>query len=268
MVYIAAHYEDGALYFIYLTNWTYLLTIVYSLWAAVSVSMSHLTVFWCQKHMYQQEPNEGGPCSNELLIDDRPLGCCGCTSDNTRWHQKILWVLYSTTTTVSILMCISYWIFQYSFNYDKDIGFYSIASHVLVGSISLMDMCVTGIPLRLLHVIYPIGFGLAYVFFTAAYYAAGGAGVDGSGYIYSVLNYKEKPSEATLIIFGVLVIGVIFHSILCGLYLARELVICLIRRYCFCCFPCQCHNSLASVGEVTELRGDDNSSKTKYYIHL
>ena len=60
----------------------------------------------------------------------------------------------------------------------------------------LIDMFVSGLPVRLLHVFHPIIFFAVYFLFTIVYWQAGGTSHTGKAYLYGVINYPSNPGGA------------------------------------------------------------------------
>lgn len=223
-------------YFIYLTNFIFLAWTAYTVWAAFSVTLSFLTVFGCQRRKYKQE-NEGGPCNHELTIEDRPVGCCGFHGNKAFWHQRILWILFTISVHMSVYVVILYWglLYDPSFTNINYFSFVNIVTHVVAGVVAIMDVFITAIPYRLLHVIYPFCYGAVWLIFSGIYYAAGGTNNQGRSYIYNVIDYMNSPVTASIYGLVVLFVGTPFiHLVIYCLFLLRELLLFLIGKYCLC----------------------------------
>ena len=96
-------------------------------------------------------------------------------------------------------------------------------THLVNGIISLLDVFVFGVPVSLLHVIYPMSFAGVYAGFSGIYYAANGTHPDiGERYIYSLLDYGSQPVTASVIVILVILVFVpLVHLVYYALYLAR-----------------------------------------------
>ena len=223
----------GTKFPIYFTHWVFILWTVYVLWAAIFVTVTYFRVFLCQKEKFA-EGDTGGPCNHELLIDDCPVGCCGVGNDKIFWYQKIHWVLYTMSISLSILVVILYWGLIYIPDIDFDyFSYVSISGHILSGVFGVIDICVTTIPTRVLHVIYPFIFGSVYIVFSAIYYAAGGTNHFGSPYIYRNLDYDGNPSGAVTLILITLFAAVPFiHIGIFMMFLVREALLYNVMKYC------------------------------------
>ena len=227
---VGAPYHEGPRFFLFLTNWMFIEFAFYSIWSAMSVTLSYICAFTCEPSILSQDPDKGGPCNHELIIDDRPQGCCGRTSDRTLWYHKIHWFLFTVAVHMSFSVALLYWIVLYtpvvhSFYYGN------IAAHIVVPIIGLADLFVTGIPWRILHVIYPATFASSWVIFSGIYFCAGGTNYEGMAFIYPILNYRSSLGRAILIIIALVLIAIpIIHQIMYGLYLLRELLLFLFKK--------------------------------------
>ena len=89
---------------------------------------------------------------------------------------------------------------------------------------ALIDIFVTGIPMNILHMVYPMAFGAVYAVFTVIYYSAHGTDGYGHHYIYSVLNWG-KPGVAFGFVLLCVVIEAVLHACVYGLYRLRAFLI-------------------------------------------
>ena len=117
-------------------------------------------------------------------------------------------------------------------------------------SMELLDIMVSGVPVRLLHFIYPFIFSGTYAVFTGIYFAAGGVNnINGKPYIYPVLNYGENPGVASAyVLVTVLVLIPLLHLLTWALYLLREGLLYLFKHICFK----QKHNTAGDKDEMKE----------------
>ena len=206
------------------------------MWAAIFVTVTYFRVFLCQKDMFA-DGDTGGPCNHELLIDDCPVGCCGIGNDKAFWYQKIHWVLYTMSILLSILIVIIFWSILYNPDRDFDyFGFVNVATHMLSGIFAVVDIFITNVPTRILHVIYPFAFGAVYVVFSAIYDAAGGTNHYGSSYIYRILDYDGNPVGVVITIFLMLFVAApLFQLGIFVMFLIREAFLYKCKKYC-----CEC----------------------------
>ena len=130
--------NGGVKSFIYLTNWAYLVWTAYLIWSAISSTCTFLYFHFLCKQKFVDEYNEidVNICSHELVLDDRPTGCCGKTGDRTFWYQKIHWVLYTVGTSMAVTVCILYWSLIYNPDEEPPYNIY--------GGVNLVTHAVNG----------------------------------------------------------------------------------------------------------------------------
>lgn len=104
------------------------------------------------------------------------------------------------------------------------------STHIANSVYVLVDVFATAIPVRLLHFLHVLIFATVYVIFTVVYWAAGGTNIYGEPFIYSVLDYGNKPSTAADWLIGVYVGLIFIHCAIYALYRLRVLVSGLCRR--------------------------------------
>ena len=68
--------------------------------------------------------------------------------------------------------------------------------HLLGGIMSLVDVGVSGVIISIYHVYIGMIYGSVYSIFSGIYYVAGGKGINGTDYIYPVLDYSTNPGQA------------------------------------------------------------------------
>ena len=223
--------EYGPKVTIYATQWVFYFWNFHLLWAAIFVTVTYFRVFFCQKSMFR-ERYTGGPCNHELVIDDRPVGCCGVGNDGTFWYQKVYWVLYSVTIQGTIFAIIGYWGLAFDPVTDP-ITYANLLKHLIAGILAIVDLFVTAIPIRILHVIYAITFTAIWIIFSGIYYVAGGTDIYGNRSIYKALNYEKNPAAATGLVISVVFVGIpVLYLCIFGLYLLREGLLYLVRKTC------------------------------------
>ncbi|GFR58372.1 protein rolling stone-like Protein [Elysia marginata] len=108
-------------------------------------------------------------------------------------------------------------------NKGKELTGARVNTHGVAALYCVLDLLVSQKPLRLLHVLYPVVFGVSYTAFSAVYYLAGGRGRNGSTVIYPVLDWESSPWKTLAVssISNFLVIPMV-HSGLWGLGLIFE----------------------------------------------
>ncbi len=171
---------------IYLTNWAFTVFVVYLIVAAFSVTVKFFTVH----------------CGNSDLSTDRatdyqfnkPTGCCG--NNQLSWYQMVHWFCFTIGGEVAPMILVLYWAVLYSPGSPLD-GV-SLNTHLINGIVSIADLIFTGVPISLLHIIYPVAFSATYTAFTGVYFAANGTNPSDEPFIYPVLNYGAAPLTASL----------------------------------------------------------------------
>lgn len=107
---------------------------------------------------------------------------------------------------------------------------------------SVFDIFVSRRPCRLLHFYHPFVIMLAYVAFTAIYWAAGGRTDQGLSYIYPVTNWENLSLTVPFVIIGLVVVLPVVHALL---WLLHQL-----RDFCFQSFRVKDFPSEPSAEEV------------------
>ena len=231
----AAPENGGPKYLIFLTNWSYLVWNAYLIVSAISCTATYFLCYVCCRERFKdREGEDGSHCQRELVLEDKPVGCCGAQSDKSFWYQKLHWVLFSLAMEVAIGVTILYWALLYNpdsgFDYFGDLN---LMTHLINGIMAVVDIFVTGIPVHLFHVVYILGFSSTYISFAGIYFAAYGTNVQGEPYIYGVIDYGSQPVTAAIY---TIVVGLIYyplmHLLIYCLYLGREGLLYLFRRFC------------------------------------
>ncbi|KAJ8960263.1 hypothetical protein NQ318_003988, partial [Aromia moschata] len=121
----------------------------------------------------------------------------------------LYWIVHGAATASGFVISIIFW----SVLYESSSSFTAM-NFFVHGSNSILlmiDLWIIAHPIRILHFVYPILFGLAYMIFSIAYYFYD-TNRGGVGYVYFILNWAE-PLYATLVIIGVLILAVLFHGL-------------------------------------------------------
>ncbi|XP_070193164.1 protein rolling stone-like isoform X2 [Littorina saxatilis] len=172
---------------VYLTNWTFLLLTVNTLILAVVV-------------VYVR-------CSAQNFPDGA----------GSPWYLKASWVVYTIASVGSIMVTVLFFGLLFSGSLSPVSGETHLGNSVYV----LLDLCVTAMPVRLLHVIYPAVYALVYCMFTVVYWAAGGTTSSGETFIYKPLDWNRAQVAVPLVI-GAAFVGVpLVHLIFWSLYMLR-----------------------------------------------
>ena len=120
---------------------------------------------------------------------------------------------------MALIVSLLYWLVIYD---GGAVDGVNANTHLINGIVALIDIVFSGVPVRVLHFIYPTLFGATYVVFTGIYHASDGTNVQGDPFIYSVINYEENPGSSTGVVLAVVLLFVpLVHLLVFGLYSAR-----------------------------------------------
>ncbi|XP_078681801.1 protein rolling stone-like [Branchiostoma floridae x Branchiostoma belcheri] len=214
VVFLIWHLYDSfsrdTLYFTKADNWGYLLLVIYFIWALVHACVDH-----CRK-----QSSEVVPLPKETEGEEKPT-----EGGRLPWYVQVQWLLFNMSFTVAFFV-----LFVYNGLVIKgEFSFQDVAVHILNAVVALLDIMVCGIHVRLLHVVYPMCFGLTYVVFAVIYWAADGKDAKGNPYIYSVIDFSGDPGLAAGACVGLILLAVpLSHLFLYGLYRLRCV---LVRMY-------------------------------------
>ena len=209
-------------FFIYLTNWSIILWVIYLLFAAASATF---------KSIILQYPYSDARTSAQPELIEVSQGCCGIESDQTSWYQKIHWLLSTVGTSVALSVVVLYWVAIY--DEDQEVDGVNANTHLTNGIVAVFDIWFSGTPVRILHFVYPILYGAAFAVFSGIYFAAGGEDPSGNPYIYEVLDYGDNPGLAAgICIAAILVLLPFVHFILYVVYVLRVWCIRLTWKHC------------------------------------
>ena len=77
-------------------------------------------------------------------------------------------------------------------------------------------------PVRILHVVYSLIFGVSYLLLTVIFWAADGTNARGEPYIYSFVDYNETPGFSSGLVLGFVFVGQpLSQALLFGFYKLR-----------------------------------------------
>lgn len=140
----------------------------------------------------------------------------------TLYHRKlcqIYWISHTIAVDIAFAISSMYWTMIYDPSKDN-IDFLNISRHVANSVVMATDLLLVAHPLHLLHIYWPIGFGLVYVLFTYLYYLLHGTDEDGNPYIYKILNWEDPINSIVTSIIGLFYITLL-HALAYCLYLLR-----------------------------------------------
>jgi len=240
MVITIVHLMDFK-YFIFLTNWGFIMWNSYLVVSAATVTAAfYHEACLTRKEVKNVKSNQVAekPCisrcnSVEQLQPQLRYGCCRTrvasplsSSPGMRIAHKVQWFLFLIGGEFAVVISILYWVFYSGSGSEHNL--YSLDSlnlHTINGIVAVLDLWFSGVPVRFYHAVYSIAFGCAYVAFTGLYYVAGGTGLEGSRYIYPFLDYSLNPKAAIALATSsaVLLVGLV-HCIFFVQYIIRGFI--------------------------------------------
>ncbi|VDO09958.1 unnamed protein product [Rodentolepis nana] len=140
-----------------------------------------------------------------------PLRFAQNTDDYTKYNYFLYvtnwsFLLYTLSSNAFAIFCTFY-------NCKKALG--SCLKHSIPGLTVVLDVCINGLPIRLLHAIYPMIYGIIYSTFSYFYFAG-----DNVRPIYSVLDWS-KPGKAAFVCLMITLFGLVVQFLLFLLYVGR-----------------------------------------------
>ncbi len=151
----------------------------------------------------------------------KPQGCCGFNSNKLSWYQMIHWATFSMFSEMALIVSILYWAVIYDSNFHTLDGV-NLNTHLINGIVSVIDVFFFGVPINLLHFVYPVSYGVVYASFSGIYYGANGTNLNGSRYIYETLDYGNNPSIASLLAILVVILYIpLIHLVFYAVHLGR-----------------------------------------------
>ncbi len=203
---------SGPRWLIYLTNWAIAGFVLYLVVAALSVTTKFITVHICKKTQVADR-------TSDYEYKD-PKGCCNSGGNQLSWYQMCHWAVFAMFGEIAPAIVVLFWTAVYI---GGPVDGVSANTHAVNGIILILDVFFFGVPVALLHVIYPMIFGAVYASFSGIYWAANGTNpANEERYIYPVLDYAARPTTGTLIVVMVVLLFLPFvHLALYALHLVR-----------------------------------------------
>lgn len=229
--------NGGTKWFIFLSNWCFLLLTLYFICATIISALHykeeckrgeydvsiHEPVQWSKpsprssakprdsardapRAEEQAAPAQVNPLDIQLEI---PMA----------WYHEALWVMYNIAANSALVLTILYWTTLKPAQKTNGLEF---TVHALNSVFVLIETMLGMFPVRVLHVIHSVLFSITYVMFTFIYWACGGTNLQGQTFIYEHLDYTGNPGQAVGMLLGWLLLGHPLSQIaLYGLYRLR-----------------------------------------------
>lgn len=109
--------------------------------------------------------------------------------DEMKWYHKLQWFLFNIVSVIAVIVTGSYWLFVFD-STRRAVNLSDLNAHILNTVFILIEHSLSCMPVRLLHVVYPILFESVYVIATVLHWAMI---VDTP--LYTVVNYTEEPGR-------------------------------------------------------------------------
>lgn len=208
----------------YLTNWTYSLLVLYLSSHCLAAYFFHISLLCHQQNYWNTccrcasteehtelfvEPVNRNDELEPLLHLQNNDQSASTSSNNIRppWYLCIVWVLFCVVSSSAVLVSIVFFGFLYP-NMDSTTGISleNLQVHLLNSVIIILEHCITAVPYRLLHVVYPFFYGCLYALFSIIYWS-----IDHSHVMYPHFLDWSHPGLAAVY---VLLLGFVFFPLL------------------------------------------------------
>ena len=183
--------EGNIRWLIFLTNWNFLLLVLTQLFIT---ALTFMDVFMEHRH----------PGANREWC----------------WYHSVFRVMFSMLGGLTLTVTLLYWTVL-----TPRTSLLSVVTHAINAVVFIVEIALSNIVISALHLIYPIIIGIIYLIFSVIYTVSGGGRGDGEPYIYKVLDWNATPGLAFGLSIAALVLCVIFHFIVYGMYRLRTLVV-------------------------------------------
>ena len=224
---------QGLKWLIFLTNWSY-----------TFINLHFVTQAFLVYYYQTVQPNSYGSDSNGSNSNGSNINGMNIKGSNKEFEEesesddnsddeqfifsvepqlplacKVSWIICDIASNIAFPVTVMFWSLVYK---PGDFDFVTLNSHALNSVLIVIDIMVSSIPIKLLHVIYPIIFITVYMIFSIIYWACGGTNPYGEPYIYPALDYSGHPKRAAIIICLFLFVGnAMSQLLLFGLYELR-----------------------------------------------
>ena len=244
LIYSSVGDTGGDLDIIYLTTWSYILLNLY-LWisfidvTAMAIKMKRDGTL---KSVWDVMGHQGWQEARAMEISVIPVTDVrskNAHKDDTgarmTWYHGLLWVAHDTVSGAAPVVTIIYFAFLYPSLLDENSEFagsaLDINLHGINSVIMLVDNFVSAVPVRLMHIIYPMIYGLIYVVWSLIYFYMD----KGNNVLYEYVLDWNYPEITIPVIIGItLVLMPLLQLLWYGLYRLRLYIFqkCYHYRYC------------------------------------
>ncbi|KAG7310476.1 hypothetical protein JYU34_003259 [Plutella xylostella] len=157
-------------WFIYLTNWGYLVLVLQS---GLALALAQRGRAERSLHLANEEDNSG-----MLRRRRTPLLC------------RVYWMSHTVATDLALVITLVYWTLVHDPKIHE-VNALNLLVHGGNSVIIVVELAVTSHPVRMAHALYGAGAGLLYGVFSALYWALGGTDRLGARAIYPSLDWSR-----------------------------------------------------------------------------
>ncbi|GFR95891.1 protein rolling stone-like [Elysia marginata] len=164
--------------------------------------------------------------TNPRSADDDPMDIVQ-PSDTIPWYLCLVWILFNTASVFALVVTLVFWTLLAQEMHASDLWSEdNLQIHLMNSVLVLLELSLTAIPVRLLHGVYPLIYGLTYVIFAVVYWS-----VDHRNVVYDFLDFGKSPGAvvASILVIGFILVPLL-QLILYGLY---RLKLYTFRQFCW-----------------------------------
>lgn len=201
------------------------------LWS-LCVTLWSVTAFWGPTEMFLIYMTHWGACfivlesSFGIYVAIQRRGLTDATF-GLPWYVKVYWLLYNITIPVAFLITIFYWAVlkteKSTVNYEPSLAL-EVMLHGGNSIVMFIELVCSAHPSRLMHIMQPLWFAGAYMFFSVIYFFAGGQDPWGNQFIYPVLDWS-KPEQTMLVITLTALFLALLHLLVVAIASARDAIV-------------------------------------------
>lgn len=127
-----------------------------------------------------------------------------------QWYSRFVWILYNVISSSALMVTLMFFVFIWPDMKSSTGGIdeINLQLHGINTVIIVLEHLLSAVPVRLLHCVYPIIFGLVYVIFSAIYW-----GVNHDNVMYPGVLDWNSPSKTVGILFLVALVVIPFFHI-------------------------------------------------------
>jgi hypothetical protein len=134
---------------------------------------------------------------------------------------KFYWFLANNSVCFACALSLAYWTILYQ---GTEMDLNDCLVHATNSLVLIVDLLIVRHPHRMSHFIYPMAIGSLYVCFTIVYQLLGGVDRTGGNFVYSVLDWKNKPEMSAVVGVGCVLCVSIAHVIVGGVHRMRTAI--------------------------------------------